>query len=1189
MSKFCRSCGVPLNPNAKFCASCGAKTQGVNQAGTTGIGPPYGGAQPVVQTAKRSNGKSTGRLKKLLIPGVALLVILIALAIVVPRLFDSPQNSAGIDRITGQPYAGRAITIGGEGFGYYDPENCRVTIDGKDTPIISWGENEVTVIVPAGITAGKKKVLLENPPVFNKKSVKTEFLDHKKTELASVTLSPTEDNRIEKDGFTLIVPAGSIAVETKITVYKYDAPSVDESPYYTVTDEYEITGPDGGHVFIDAPVFFGLDVRDEEEAMQSSYQIFDEFEGLWVKAEAVYVEEDGKLYLETSHFSGFRRFVSDMHQGAKRKAGEAVDAGKKGVDYIYKGGKAAKDAVVKIGEETWVAIKDATVETFVGVSDANNNFIIYYRVADAKSDPSIPNMAREMAAAFSTAYDEYKALFGEKNVPSTKRVVFSWLGSAPKIVPDPIKVYIDPRYNKTGAVAKSATTGNIIMPSEFSHGDVASTCAHELFHVVQYHQLGFKQLYMGNRLKDIDGSLTGGSPEVYRIFSDNKWFLEATAEYAGRFIGTDEGVGNPIHQSIDATRPYYAINGFHDYGISSFLDYIVTSRQTDENAQTRREGFKALWNTVTGNYSLSTDINTALDGYVRNKLSSSTQSLYEDFWRDAFTRSYMPEAKLIAGGLRDVLNLSKDLNKAIKMTVMENGVGIFRYSLTSASVPEDETALTRSFWLKASPVNMLGDVYRLDSLAATDRIPGEPPYEGAVNLSDTFVRDVLVPYSAGDSIGLVSVFKSVPAKSAELLVTISSTSLKWDNQKDIEKKVGDATLKGSDKLKFTPVLPEQKAGDPPFTAVVTINNSDDYKTEIDKVENGKSFEVSAPMKELPPDKVSVNIKIFRDRKLVHEYQSGELEAEVTVYISGPRDTVVELTKEDLPYEHHFTAKAWPAGEYRFSWSFGNGFSEDTRGREESAVSAAYPEFKKYTTTVTLYDLNGKELASHDVTLTLKEKDPAATAVPPDPPKAEKTYAWVLVETLDFENADKWAAADAHESYAVSHSYAPGSYSASTTYEGKDYDGRGLAGTLALQATFTGIPNVIYPDKPVSINLSFTTTQNNVVKLAFAGAASAIFDQWDVEPGGVTRGAIYFANADGKDHFTLDVNGNPSSYNEMLTASLGTGREEGDRIALRTGFFMGTAMGTNYVYEWKQVGESAPFYDTEGIPGIVDID
>ena len=1000
MSKYCKNCGSPLKAEVKFCGSCGTAVPAPNRQGTAQAAPTaQNSAQALAaEKAKRSDDRNTGRLKKLLIPGMAFLTIVIALVIAVPRLFDLSQNSAGIESftdiesVTGQPYAGKAVTVSGEGFGYYDPENSRVTIDGKDTPIISWGENEVSVIVPAGITAGKKEVLLSNPPEFDKKSIKTEFMEHKKTELASVTLSPSEDNRIERDGFTLIVPAGSVAEEKKIIIYKYDTPAIDGSPYYTVTDEYEITGPDGGHVFFDHPVLFGLDVKDEEEALQTSFQIFDEFEGLWVKAETVYVEEEGKLYLATNHFSGFRKFVSVMYQGSKKMVGEAVDAGKKGIDYIYKSGKDAKNAVVKLGEEAWVAIKDATVEDFVGVSDADGNFIVYYRVADAKTDPSIPDLAREMAAAFSTAYDEYRDLFGEDNVPPTRKVVMPWTGPA-TVANDPIKVYIDPRYNKTGAVAKSATTGNIIMPSQFSHGDTASTCAHELFHAVQYHQLGLKQLYMANGLKDIDGSLTGGDPEVYRIFSDNKWFLEATAEYAGRFIGTDEGVGKPMHQSIDASRPYYALNGSHDYGVSSFLDYIITSRQTDESAQTRTEGFRELWNTVTGNYGLTTDINAALDGFVRSKLSSPVQSLYEDFWRDAFTRSYMPDAKEIAGGLKDILNLSKAVNAASIMRIMENGAGVFRYNLTPASVPEDETALTRSFWLKASPANMIGDVYRLGGLEATDRIPGEPPYEGAVNFGDASVKDVLVSYSAGDSIGLVCVFKSFPAKNAELQVTISTTSLKWDNQKDIEKKVSNTTLKNSDKLAFTPTLPEQKPGDSPFTAVVTLNNNEDYKTELDRVENGKSFEVSAPVKELPPDKVSVNIKIFKDGKLVHEYQSGDLAAEAMVYIKGSGTLEVELTKDELPYSHSFTAEAWPEGEYSFRWVLdGKNATKEETAKNESSVTADYDEFKTYKPYVMLYDLKGNQLAKAEVSLTLKEKEekpkpssePTASTPPADP-------------------------------------------------------------------------------------------------------------------------------------------------------------------------------------------------------------
>lgn len=829
------------------------------------------------------------------------------------------------------------------------------------------------------------------------------------------------------------------------------------------------------------------------------------------------------------------------------------------------------------------------------MSDADNNFIIYYRAADAKNDPSIPDMAREMAAAFSTAYNEYRDLFGEDKVPPTKRTIFLPEMATTNMMtdPDPIKVYIDPR--EKDAVA-SAITGNITMPAEYHEGDLASTCAHELFHVVQYRQLGLKQLYMATtRLKNaVDNSyFTGNDTEVYRIFANNKWFFEATAEYAGRFIGTNEGIGAPVHPRIETNRAYYTCNETHEYGVSSFLDYILSTRQP--GAGTRGEVFKEMWNTVTGNYDMASSINVPFDGYVRDKLDDSAQAAYLDFWREAFTHSYMPEVHNIAGGLVDIYNLTAEKVNT-SMEIKDNGAGVFRYSFTPKSVRKDETALTRSFWLEGSPGSMAGDVYRLSGLEMSDRIDREP-FEGSVNMSDKGLQYVLVPYTAGDSFGLIAVFYNTVSGDANAKVTLASTSVTWDNQKDIEKKVGNATLKGSDKLKFTATLPEQKPGDSPFTADVTLNNNDDFKTELDRVENGKSFEVTPPMKELPPDKVSVNIKIFKDGKLVHEYQSGGLAAEAMVYIKGSGTLVVELTRDELPYTHQFTAQAWPEGEYRFRWVFDNGAIQDDTAKNESRVTADYNEFKTYKPHVMLYDLKGNKLATAEVSLTLKEKEdkpaptpgPTASAEPSKTPESAKEYAWVLTEVIDHENADKWAAANAHSSYTYSHSYSRGSYSASVTYEGDDPYKQGHKGALGLQAVFTGIPEIIYPDKPVSLNFSFTTTENSVVKLSFSGAASADFDQWDVGPGGATGRARWFANADGKDSFVLDVNGNPSSYSETLTATLGTG-SEGSRIALRTKFALqGATMGTNYVYEWKQVGSSALLLDTEGIPGIVDID
>lgn len=183
--------------------------------------------------------------------------------------------------------------------------------------------------------------------------------------------------------------------------------------------------------------------------------------------------------------------------------------------------------------------------------------------------------------------------------------------------------------------------------------------------------------------------------------------------------------------------------------------------------------------------------------------------------------------------------------------------------------------------------------------------------------------------------------------------------------------------------------------------------------------------------------------------------------------------------------------------------------------------------------------------------------------------AESDYAWVYTKTDDYENAANWAEKDAHASYIVKYRYTQGSYSASTTYEGDDSY---KSGTLALTAVFSGMPEIIYPDQPVALTFTFSTTENSVKALSFSGFASADFDQWDVGAGSRTGSSVPFVNANGKDSFTIDATNGPSSFNETLIAQLGAG-SPGDSIALRTFFSMGASMGTNYIYEWKQVSES----------------
>ena len=321
MDKFCIYCGAKLNQDANFCTICGRSTSDISQPfeqPSTTYSYNYASAYTVPLEQPRKTKRKP--IKRVLI-SLAVLLTLAALVMAALHFFDLyslfPAKTR-INSLSGQAYANRSITLHGEGFGEYSMNYSRVSIAGIDTGIIAWTDNEISVIVPAAITAGKQENIVRNPPKFDKKRYSSEFQEHNRTKLLSTTLSPSEDNRIDHDDFSLIVPADSLTEETVITIYKYDTPSADPSPYYTVLDEYEITGANGEHVFFDSPVFFGLDVEGEDEAMQMAYQIYDEFLGQWVRLETTYVEEENKLYLATEHFSSLRRFVHDMYQGSKK-------------------------------------------------------------------------------------------------------------------------------------------------------------------------------------------------------------------------------------------------------------------------------------------------------------------------------------------------------------------------------------------------------------------------------------------------------------------------------------------------------------------------------------------------------------------------------------------------------------------------------------------------------------------------------------------------------------------------------------------------------------------------------------------------------------------------------------------------------------------------------------------------------
>lgn len=350
---------------------------------------------------------------------------------------------------------------------------------------------------------------------------------------------------------------------------------------------------------------------------------------------------------------------------------------------------------------------------------------------------------------------------------------------------------------------------------------------------------------------------------------------------------------------------------------------------------------------------------------------------------------------------------------------------------------------------------------------------------------------------------------------------------------------------------------------------------------IGTVSSGGTVEIDLKYTYEIPDKLKseeeilypVTVKIMNGSSLLGSVTATVEVKPVIVSILPPRIMTYELAEGAREAEHTFEAAVRPEGSYIFEWDFGDGsLTQSTQG-SSSTISHIYTEIGTWHPRVTLYSDKGVKLAQDSATIILEYDEDAwpseTPAASPENSDDHKAFAWVLMETLDFEHTEAWERADAHEAYAVSHSYAPGSYSASTTYEGPDYYKEGLKGTLAVQATFSGIPEVIYPDEPVSINLSFNATTNDVVKLAFAAAAGADFDEWNVEPGSATRGRILFVNADKEDRFTIQSLGGPQSHNETLTATLGAG-QEGGRMALRTHIFQGASMGTNYVYEWKQI-------------------
>lgn len=208
------------------------------------------------------------------------------------------------------------------------------------------------------------------------------------------------------------------------------------------------------------------------------------------------------------------------------------------------------------------------------------------------------------------------------------------------------------------------------------------------------------------------------------------------------------------------------------------------------------------------------------------------------------------------------------------------------------------------------------------------------------------------------------------------------------------------------------------------------------------------------------------------------------------------------------------------------------------------------------------------------------EQPDVTQEEPQQPEA-KEYAWVLVETVhrdmkeDIEHTNKGGI------YEKGASASPGNYTYSWKYIGESddyYKPPTIHGeSYATLLTFSVPPEVIRGGQTINLSFNLSFTDNNLSGFDGRGYARA---DW---------GNLRFSNADGKSGFEIYSSvkyseKNVLSVGDTVSAVIPAGYSEGDREELWTGGYT----GTSYIYEWRQIGTSAPILNTEGIDGIVDI-
>ncbi len=168
------------------------------------------------------------------------------------------------------------------------------------------------------------------------------------------------------------------------------------------------------------------------------------------------------------------------------------------------------------------------------------------------------------------------------------------------------------------------------------------------------------------------------------------------------------------------------------------------------------------------------------------------------------------------------------------------------------------------------------------------------------------------------------------------------------------------------------------------------------------------------------------------------------------------------------------------------------------------------------------------------------------------------YVWKLVDIIDFDYAEYWKVPET-EYWQLSASYSRGSYTAKIWHEDKD-----THFVYGATARWDEPPIVLKAGEKVVLGAMLAETANTHKWNTSAASTWADFSPPERGPG--QRGSIAFTTVEGLGD--ISING---AVNASTTASFSAvvpeGRE-GERLALRLGFYMGNLMSTYYVYEWQ---------------------